>query len=110
MLLNLIQQVYEELGPGFTEAIYHNALEVLLRMNKIQYESERIIPVKFRGHVVGNVRSDLIIDRETVVELKSIKTLRSEDIQQTKMYMNLLGIQKGILVNFGPKLEVIPLE
>jgi len=49
----MVRDVYSELGPGYSERVYHNAMEVILREKKVPYESERHILVNFRGHVVG---------------------------------------------------------
>jgi GxxExxY protein len=100
----LVEQVWRELGPGYTESIYHNALEVLLRQHHMQYETERIIPVTFQNHVVGNLRADLIVDG-AVVELKSVRTLTEPNRDQIKTYMKLLHSDKGYLVNFGSQLQ-----
>lgn len=97
----LVEKVYQKLGPGYTESIYHNALEVLLRKNHISYETERIIPIVFENHVIGNLRADLIVDGSIIVELKSTRTLTGANRLQLQTYMHLLGITDGLLVNFG---------
>ena len=99
---NIAKEVYTELGPGYSERIYHNAIEVLLRSKGIQYESERIIPIRFRGHVIGNVRADIIINDEIVLELKAIKTLGDGPELQIQNYLNLTGLKIGYLLNFPP--------
>jgi GxxExxY protein len=100
MLEQLIKDVWDELGPGYSESIYHNALEVQLRENGIGYETERIIPVSFHGHVIGNLRADLILN-DTIVELKSVRALTEPNRTQIQLYMKLLE-KDGVLVNFGP--------
>jgi GxxExxY protein len=100
MLEVLVRAVWEELGPGYTESIYHNALEVLLRRNGVSYETERIIPVCFQNHVVGNLRADIIL-QDCIIELKSVKSLTEPNRTQIKLYMKLLKVERGILVNFG---------
>ena len=97
----LVETVYQTLGPGYTEGIYHNALEVLLRKNRMSYETERIIPITFENHVIGNLRADLIVDGSIIVELKSTRTLTGANRLQLQTYMHLLGITNGLLVNFG---------
>ena len=52
----IVNEVYDLLGPGFSERVYHNAMEVILRERNIPYESERIVLITFKGHVVGNSR------------------------------------------------------
>lgn len=92
--------VFKTLGCGHSERVYHNAMEVILRKNNIQYESERIVPIIFEGHTIGNMRADLIIDQKLIVELKSVKTLTPAMSQQTMNYLNLTGLTDGLLINF----------
>ena len=92
--------VWDSLGPGYSERVYHNAFEVALRMNSVSYETERIIPIFFQGHNVGNVRADLIIEQSMIVELKSVVKLKDDNRNQIRNYMKLTGITKGMLVNF----------
>jgi len=97
--------IYKTLGPGHSERIYHNAMEVILRKNNIQYETERIIPIEFEGHVIGNMRADLIIENNLIVELKSAKNLNLLMKQQLENYIKLTNIENGILVNFPQSLS-----
>jgi GxxExxY protein len=92
--------IYSTLGPGHSERIYHNAMEVILRKNNIQYETERIVPILFEGHTIGNMRADLIIDNKLIVELKSAKSLNNVMKQQALNYLKLTGIPRGLLINF----------
>jgi GxxExxY protein len=101
MIKNLVENVWRTLGPGYTERIYHNALEVMLRKHGIAYETERIIPIIFENHVIGNLRADLIVAGSLIVELKSTRTLTAACRTQIQTYMHLLGITEGLLVNFG---------
>ena len=73
-------------------------MEVLLRTEGIPYETERIVPVTFRGHTIGNMRADLIVDKTLVVELKATKTLNPTMTTQARKY--LLDLPHAILVNF----------
>ena len=100
MIRVLCNQVYQSLGPGYSERIYHNAVEVLLRKNNIPYETERIIPVVFEGHTIGNLRGDLIVNGEIIVELKATKALTPNNNIQALNYIKLTGIPRAILVNF----------
>ena len=100
MIRELCNQVLRELGPGYSERVYHNALEVLLRKNNIPYETERIIPIVFQGHTIGNLRGDLIVDGKLIVELKAVKSLTSQNTTQAHNYIKLTGIPHALLVNF----------
>ena len=94
-------EIYENLGPGYTESMYHRAFEVALRDLGIQYETERIVPVTFHGKTIGNIRADLIVNGDTVVELKSLRRLNEESVTQCKRYMSILGLANGYVINFG---------
>ena len=100
MIEDLAREIYSQLGPGYSERVYHNAMEVLLREKGIQYETERHILVKFRGHVVGQLRADIIIDNTIILELKAIKTLTDGMEHQAQKYLDLTGLRLAYLVNF----------
>lgn len=99
-LSQLANEIYEKLGSGYSERVYHNAFEVLLRRDQIPYETERIVPIVFEGHTIGSLRADLIVDGTIVVELKAIKSLGSTQVQQCTNYLNLLNLNQGLVINF----------
>jgi GxxExxY protein len=94
------KHVFSCLGAGFSERVYHNAMEVLLKKDNIQYKSEQIIPVMFEGIEVGQVRADLVIDGKIVVELKAVRSIKDDHATQCAMYMKLLNIDSGLVINF----------
>lgn len=98
----MCKHIHATLGSGYSERIYHNALEVMLRKNNIFYETERIVPVVFEGHTIGNTRADLIIDKSIVVELKAVRKLLPAMEQQARNYINQLDLHQAMLVNFAP--------
>ena len=102
MIHEYVAEIYTILGPGFSERVYHNAIEVLLRENGVSYETERIIPITFKGHTIGNLRADIIIDRTTVLELKTVKSLNDIMIAQAKKYLTQLNLTSAYLINFPP--------
>jgi GxxExxY protein len=99
-LKNISKKIFEKLGPGYSERVYHNAFEVELRLAGIQYETEKILPVIYEGHTIGNLRADLIVDGRTIVELKSVPRLKDEFRNQVRNYGRLTGLESGYLVNF----------
>jgi GxxExxY protein len=101
----IAKEIWQELGPGFSERVYHNAFEVGLRERGIKYETERIILLFFKNRNIGNLRADLIVG-DTVVELKATTKLKDENRWQCRNYMKLLSLPKGVLINFGPTLEI----
>ena len=98
----MVEEIYAELGPGHSERVYHNAAEVYLREKKVPYESERHIHVVFRGHIVGDLRADIIIDGRIILELKAVQSLGKGVECQAHKYLDLTGLKSAILVNFPP--------
>lgn len=94
------KRVWESLGPGYSERVYHNAMEVLLRLRGVSYETERIIPIEFMGHVVGNLRADLVVFKSLVVELKAVRAIKEDNRVQAMKYLELTGMKTALLVNF----------
>jgi GxxExxY protein len=102
MIQEYVKEIYDILGPGFSERVYHNAMEVILRERGISYETERIIPIFFKGHTIGNLRADIIINKTTVVELKTVKNINDVMVSQARNYLKLLNLDEAYLVNFPP--------
>ena len=101
----LSENVFTEIGTGFSEYIYHRALEVELRNNNIQYESKRIIPINYKGINIGYGESDIIVylDGKTIIiELKAVTNPPREiEFAQVKTYMNSIQDSSiGIVINF----------
>ena len=97
---NAASLVFKTLGAGFSERVYHNAIEVYLRKIGTSFKSEHVIPVKFMDVEVGNVRADLVINDRLVVELKSTGSIKDTHTTQCFMYMKLLKINNGLVINF----------
>lgn len=108
MIHECVKEIYSTLGPGFSERVYHNAMEVILRESGVSYETERIIPIVFKGHTIGNLRADIIIEKTTVVELKSVKNINDVMVSQARNYLNLLNLHEAYLVNFPPSPNAEP--
>ena len=99
----MARDIWQQLGPGYSEAVYHCAFEVALRSHGMYYETERIVPVYYMGQNVGHIRADLIVDRRIVIELKSVGKLNEQYRIQTRNYLKLLNLEVGYLVNFPDK-------
>jgi len=108
MIHEYVKEVYTALGPGYSERVYHNGMAVILRENGVSYESERIVPIVFRGHTIGNLRADIIINKTTVLELKSVKTMNEAMVSQAKNYLKLLDLEEAYLINFPPCMNAEP--
>ncbi len=97
-------RVHEELGPGYLEGIYHDALCVELEMQGLSFERERAVTVHYRGRPLRAQRLDLIVERQVVVELKA--TTRMEPIYQAQIlsYLKSTGLRIGLLMNFHDRM------
>lgn len=105
-ILGACFEVVNELGAGFLESVYENALMIVLQQKGLHAEAQVPLTVKFRGTVVGEFFADILVEKKLIVELKSISTLRVEHQAQIINYLKATGIEIGLLVNFGnPKLE-----
>ena len=99
-------EVMRELGAGFLEGVYQNALLIALRQKIIEAEARVGVLVRFRGEVVGEYYADLFVEGKVIVELKAVKALAPEHMAQLINYLKATGIEVGLLINFGrPKLE-----
>ncbi len=96
----------KELGSGFLENVYKNALYVALKQQELDVQTERKYEITFRKHIIGTYIADLVIDNLVVVELKCCKVLLTEHQAQVINYLKASEIPIGLLVNFGnQKLE-----
>lgn len=95
--------VMNELGVGFSESVYHSALETEFRERNMHYEHEPIINVLYKNSVVGFLRPDLVLNKKIIVELKAFGT-KSNGFFQLKRYLKCSDIYNvGILINFCMK-------
>jgi GxxExxY protein len=106
-ILEAAIDVHKQLGPGFMEAIYENAMRVALRNRDLPFEFQKEVLVFYEGHEVGIHRLDLIVQNEIVVELKAIKALEDVHFAQVRSYLKATGLHVGLLLNFNAPALVI---
>ncbi|SDS58310.1 GxxExxY protein [Opitutus sp. GAS368] len=100
--------VYNEMGHGFLEEVYHESLELELVHRAIPHVSKPKLSLFYKGQLLKKqYEADFIVIGEIVVELKAVKALLSEHEAQLINYLRATGKRVGYLVNFGsfPKLE-----
>ena len=98
-------QVYDDLGYGYLESAYRNALPIALRDLGLRCEMEVPTPVKFRNVTVGEFRADLVVEKLIIVETKSVEKLHPAFERQVLNYLKATRLQVGLLLNFGPRAE-----
>jgi GxxExxY protein len=99
--------VYNQLGYGFLEKVYENALTIQLRRYGRQVEQQVPVVVRFEGEVVGEFFPDLFVERKVIVELKAVSELNPIHEVQLVNYLKATGIKVGLLINFGPQIKII---
>jgi GxxExxY protein len=105
-ILGACFEVSNELGAGFLESVYQNALLIVLQQKGLKVQPQFPLNVKFRGQVVGQFYVDLLVEDQVIVELKAVTALTPVHQAQVINYLKGTGIEVGLLVNFGrPKIE-----
>ena len=104
-IIGVFFDVYNELGTGFLESVYHKSLALALESAGLTVHSRVDIPVWFRGHQVGHFEGDLLVEKCVLLELKAARALDSSHQAQLLNYLRATGIEVGLLLNFGPKPE-----
>jgi len=94
--------VHTELGRGFLEAVYHEALELELRLRQIPFQSNVPLSITYRGHVLQKrYEADMIAFNKIIIELKALDQLHDREIAQVLNYLKATGLRVGLLINFG---------
>jgi GxxExxY protein len=106
-IIEKCMEVHNELGHGFLEIVYKDALEYVFKKNHIFYEREKEYVVNFQGIVLPHkFYADFVVFDKIILEIKSVSNLEDEHIAQTINYLKVSGNKLGLLVNFGKgKLE-----
>jgi GxxExxY protein len=104
-IIGVFYDVYNELGHGFLESVYHRSLVLALESVGLNVLSRVDIPVLFRGSKVGHFEADILVENCVLLELKAARTLDSSHRAQLLNYLRATEIEVGLLLNFGEKPE-----
>jgi len=103
-LINIVKDaacsIYKELGAGYNEEIYEEAMAIEFREHGINYDVEKNTEIFYKGAKVGIHRLDFIVEEKLVVELKAQTYITKSHVGQTRSYLKTLGLTNGIIVNF----------
>jgi GxxExxY protein len=94
-------EVHRILGPGFLESVYEAALAVELGLRGIPLERQRPVPVRYKGHDVGEGRLDLLVANRLVAELKAVDALAPIHKAQVLSYLKATNRQLALLINLN---------
>ncbi len=98
--------VHNQLGFGFAEKVYENAMAIKLNQKGLKVIQQAPITVYFENHLVGEYFADILVNDLVIVELKSVSELSKAHEAQILNYLKATGIKIGLLINFGEKVKV----
>lgn len=104
-ILKAFYTVYNELGYGFLEKVYENAMAIELRKLGLSVVQQAPITVFYDGHIVGEYSADLLVEDKVIVELKAARAIADDHEAQLLNYLKATEYEVGLLLNFGPKPE-----
>jgi len=97
-------EVYNELGSGFLEAVYQEAMEIELLNRHIPFESQKKLQIQYKDKKLNKEYvADLICYNSVLIELKAVEKLSGKEESQIINYLKATGIKVGVLINFGSK-------
>jgi len=95
-------EVHNNLGKGFLEIVYKDALEYEFRKNNIQFEREKEYDVNYKDIILSHkFYADFVVFDKIILEVKGMAGIADEHIAQTLNYLKVSGCKLGLIVNFG---------
>ena len=103
-VIGAAMEVHKQLGYGFLEAVYQEALAVEMEIRKIPFGREVMLPVHYKDRLLAvGYRADFLCFGDLVVELKALRKLSTIEEAQILNYLKATGYETGILINFGSR-------
>lgn len=103
-LVGICMEVHRELGMGFKEAVYKDALEVEFRRQEIPYQREKKYKIEYKGVILPHrYNADFVVFGNIILEVKATSSIVDGFVVQTINYLKASGIKLGIIANFGEK-------
>ena len=100
-IIGLAMQVHRELGYGFLEKVYENALMVLLRRERIRAKQQAPISVRFEREIVGEYYADILVENKIILELKVMGKILDVHRAQALHYLKATDLRLAMILNFG---------
>jgi len=105
-IIKFFYRVYNELGYGFLEKVYENAMMIEFEKEGIPAIAQHAIKVIYDDQIIGEYFADILVDNKVIVEIKASKSLVTENEAQLLNYLKATDVEVGLLCNFGPEPEV----
>jgi len=106
LIIKAFYTVYNELGFGFSEDIYQNAMQIELNYLGLKIEAQKELNVFYQKNIVGTFKADFVVNNLVIVELKAVNFLADADELQILNYLKATNIELGLLMNFGKNAEI----
>lgn len=106
LIIGCAYRVHQTLGPGFLEKVYENALRIELELAGLSVQQQAPIQVSYRGQSVGDYFADLLVEDRVIAEIKAVQQPAREHEVQLVHYLTATGIEDGLLIDFGPSVQV----
>lgn len=103
VIIEAFYTVYNQLGYGFLERVYENAMVLELQTLGIKVKQQMPIKVRYRGKIIGEYIADLVVEDKVIVELKAASKISPAHEAQLLNYLKATPYEVGLLLNFGPK-------
>ncbi|MBQ8227229.1 MAG: GxxExxY protein [Bacteroidaceae bacterium] len=101
-IVNACYKVHNELGCGFLEKVYQEAVAIVLQEEGIPFEREKHLQIKFHGNTLGcDYIADFVVEGKVILELKAVQEMLPVFQSQVINYLKVTGMQVGLLINFG---------
>lgn len=101
-IIKACYQVHNQLGPGFNERIYANALKIELERLELRFNSEKEFSIRYEDRHIGKFRVDFLVEDKVIVEIKALEGKVPKIFEsQVISYLKASGLEVGLLVNFG---------
>ncbi|MFK7833079.1 MAG: GxxExxY protein [Winogradskyella sp.] len=101
-IIGICMEVHNQLGKGFNEVVYADALEIEFIDNDIKYSRETKFAISYKGNILPHkYKADFIVEDKIVLEIKAIDCLVSAHLKQTLNYLAVSKLKLGLLINFG---------
>ena len=97
-------EVHRQLGPGLLEGTYESASAIELECASIAFERQIPFPVLYKGRTIGEYRLDVFVEKQVVVEIKSVERFDPVFAAQVLTYLRITGAKVGLLINFNSRL------
>ena len=103
LIIKVAIDVQRELGAGFLERVYENAMAIRFKETGIHYEQQKKIEVHYHRQLVGEFYADLVIDDKIIIELKAVEKLLNNHFAQLLNYLKASKYEIGYVINFGER-------